>query len=208
MRTYSAEIEAQLASGRLNRRLAVRFDLPSASYGFITGVRGSFTYGDVLYAGSGGLIEIEQPATTISSEAGEINVSLASHRRIDGELVQLFEPHLLDSIEAEAWYLRPAVIQRFWFDSSRRLEDVEQLHIRQIYSIEHTTSQEAGRRISARLMAASTMAKVYEAKTNGPDLQSRIDPADTSYNDIQTALTDPIYWGREAPKPSKTKAQK
>lgn len=208
MRTYSAEIEAQLASGRLNRRLAVRFDLPSGSYGFITGVRGSFTHGGVLYAGSGGLIAIEQPAASITSEAAEITVSLASHRRIGGELVQLFEPHLLDSIEAEAWYLRPAVIQRFWFDSSRRLEDVEQLHIRQIYAIEHKRSRSDGRRISARLMAPSAFAKVYEAKTNGPDLQSRIDPADTSYNDIQTTLTDPIYWGREAPKPSKAKARK
>lgn len=208
MRTYSAEIEAQLASGRLNRRLAVRFDLPSGSYGFITGVRGSFSHAGVLYAGSGGLIEIEQPAASITGEAADITVSLASHRRINGELVQLFEPHLLDSIEAEAWYLRPAVVQRFWFDSSRRLEDVEQLHIRQIYAIEHKRSRNDGRRISARLMAPSAFAKVYEAKTNGPDLQSRIDPADTSYNDIQTALTDPIYWGREAPKPSKTKAKK
>ncbi len=49
-------------------------------------------------------------------------------------------------------------------------------------------------------MAPSAFAKVFEAKPNGPDLQKSIDPTDTSYDDILTALTDPIYWGREDPK--------
>lgn len=203
MKSYSAEIEAQLAIGRMFRRVAVRFDLPSGSYGFITGFRGNLTYEGVLYVGSGGLIEIDQPDADLSGEAGEVTVSLASHRKINGQLVELFDPHLLASIESEAWYLRPAVLQRFWFDQNRALEDVEQLQVRRIYAIEHRRSK-AGRRIVGTLMAQSAFAKVYEAKTNGPDLQKRIDPDDTSYDDILTALTDPIYWGRDAPKAKKT----
>lgn len=199
MRTYSAAIEAQLATGRMFRRIAVRFDLPSGSYGFITGFRGNLTYEGVLYVGSGGLIEIEQPSADISGEAGEVTVSLASHRRVNGQVIELFDPHLLVSLEAEAWYLRPAVLQRFWFDQNRGLEDVEQLQVRRIYSIEHRKTK-SGRRIVGTLMAQSAFAKVCEAKTNGPDLQKRIDPADTSYDDILTALTDPIYWGRDTPK--------
>ena len=204
MKSYSASIEAQLAAGRLRRRLAIRFDLPSGSYGFITGFRGSITVGDVLYVGSGGLIEVRQPEAKITAEAAEVVVSLASHRRVNGEMVELFDPHLLDSIEDEVWFMRTALIQRFWFDAGRKLEDVEQLQIRQIFSVEHKRSRE-GRRIEARLMAPSAFAKVFEAKANGPDLQRLIDPADTSYDDILTALTDPIYWGRQAPKPSNTK---
>lgn len=203
MKSYSAEIEAQLATGRMFRRVAVRFDLPSGSYGFITGFRGNLTYGGVLYVGSGGLIEIDQPDADMSGEAGEVTVSLASHRKINGQVVELFDPHLLVSIEAENWYLRPAVLQRFWFDQNRALEDVEQLQVRRIYAIEHRRSK-AGRRIVGTLMAQSAFAKVYEAKTNGPDLQKRIDPDDTSYDDILTALTDPIYWGRDAPKAKQT----
>lgn len=120
MKSYSAEIEAQLAAGRLHRRLAIQFDLPSGSYGFITGFRGSITYNDVLYVGSGGLIDIDIPEARMSAEASELTVSLASHRKINGEIVQLFDPHLLDSIEAEVWFMRPAVVQRFWFDAGRR----------------------------------------------------------------------------------------
>lgn len=204
MKSYSASIEAQLAAGRLRRRLAVRFELPSGNYGFITGYRGNITVGGTLYVGSGGLIDIETPEAKMSNEASEVVVSLASHRRINGQLVQLFDPHLLDSIEDEAWFMRPAVIERFWFSAGRQLEDVEQMELRQIFSIEHKRSRD-GRRIEGRLMAPSAFAKVFEAKANGPDLQAAIDPADTSYDDILTALTDPIYWGREAPKPSKTK---
>lgn len=204
MKSYSASIEAQLASGRLSRRRAIRFDLPSGSYGFIAGFRGSLTVGDTLYVGSGGLIGIDQPEAKVSAEAAEVTVSLASHRRINGELVELFDPHLLDSIEAEAWFMRPAVIERFWFDPGRRLEDVEQMQLRQIFSIEHKRTRE-GRRIEGRLMAPSAFAKVFEAKVNGPDLQRMIDGSDTSYDDILTTLVEPIYWGREAPKPPKDK---
>ena len=146
MKSYSASIEAQLAAGRLRRRLAIRFDLPSGSYGFITGFRGSITVGDVLYVGSGGLIEVRQPEAKITAEAAEVVVSLASHRRVNGEMVELFDPHLLDSIEDEVWFMRTALIQRFWFDAGRKLEDVEQLQIRQIFSVEHKRSRE-GRRI-------------------------------------------------------------
>jgi hypothetical protein len=199
MRSYSPAIEAQLASRRLRRRLAVRFDLPSGSYGFITGFRGSLTYAGVAYVGSGGLIEIDQPEAAQTAEASEITVSLASHRRINGETVQLFDPHLLNSIEDEVWFMRPAVIQRFWFNAARQLEDVEQMHLRQIFSVEHKRSGE-GRRVIARLMAPSAFAKVFEAKRNGPDLQRLIDATDTGWDDALTTLVDPIYWGRAAPK--------
>ena len=199
MKNYSAEIEAQLAAGRLRRRLAVRFDLPSGQYGFITGFRGNITHEGTLYVGSGGLIEITQPEAKMSAEATEVTVSLASHRRINGEVVQLFEPHLLDTIEDEVWFMQPAVVQRFWFNAGRQLEDVEQLHLRAIFSIEHKKAR-TGRRIEGRLMAPSAFAKVFEAKPNGPDLQKQIDPTDTSYDDILTAISDPIYWGREDPK--------
>lgn len=199
MKSYSAAIEAQLAAGRLRRRRAVRFDLPSGSYGFITGFRGSLTVGGTLYVGSGGLITVDEPEAKMSAEATEVTVSLASHRIVNGELVQLFDPHLLASIEAEAWFMRPAVIERFWFDAGRQLEDVEQMQVRQIFSIEHKKSRQ-GRRIEGRLMAPSAFAKVYEAKVNGPDLQRSIDLDDTSYDDILTAHTDPLYWGRDKPK--------
>lgn len=204
MKTYSAEIEAQLAARRLRRRLAVRFDLPSGRYGFITGFRGNLTHEGTLYVGSGGLIDISQPEAKMSAEASEVTVSLASHRRINGEVVQLFEPHLLDTIEDEVWFMQPAVVQRFWFNAGRQLEDVEQLHLRQIFSIEHKKAR-TGRRIEGRLMAPSAFAKVFEAKPNGPDLQKQIDADDTSYDDILTALSDPIYWGREDPKAKPSK---
>jgi len=198
VKSHGAEVEAQLASGRLRRRLAVRFDLPSGRYGFITGFRGNITHGETLYVGSGGLIEISQPEAKMSAEATEVTVSLASHRRINGEVVQLFEPHLLDTIENETWFMQPAVVQRFWFNAGRQLLDVEQLHLRAIFSIEHKKAR-TGRRIEGRLMAPSAFAKVFEAKPNGPDLQHQIDPTDTSYDDILTALIDPVYWGRQDP---------
>jgi hypothetical protein len=199
VKSHSAEVEAQLASGRLRRRLAVRFDLPSGRYGFITGYRGNISYGETLYVGSGGLIEVSQPEAKMSAEATEVTVSLASHRRINGEIVQVFEPHLLDTIEDEVWFMQPAVVQRFWFNAGRQLVDVEQLHLRAIFSIEHKKAR-TGRRIEGRLMAPSAFAKVFEAKPNGPDLQKQVDATDTSYDDILTALTDAIYWGREDPK--------
>jgi hypothetical protein len=205
MKSYSAPIEAQLASGRLRRRLAVRFDLPSGSYGFVTGLRGNLTMNDVLYVGSGGLIDLQLPEAKMSAEAVEVGVSLASHRRINGEVVQLFDPHVLASIEAEQWFMQPAVVQRFWFNAARQIEDVEQLHQLMIFSIEHRKNARVGARVEGKLMAPSAFAKVFEAKPNGPDLQRQIDPDDTAYDDILTTLSDPIYWGREAPKPGKTK---
>lgn len=205
MKSYSAPIEAQLAAGRLYRRLAVRLDLPSGSYGFVTGLRGSITVGDVLYVGSGGLIDIGMPEAKLSAEAVEASVSLASHRRINGELVQLFEPHVLASIEAEAWFMQPAVVQRFWFSRGRVLQEVEQLYQLAIFDIEHTISANGGAQVKGTLKAPSAFAKVFEAKPNGPDLQRQIDPADTSYDDILTALSDPIYWGRAAPKAGNSK---
>ena len=200
MKSYSAPIEAQLAAGRLRRRLAVRFDLPSGQYGFISGLRGSLVVGEVLYVGSGGLIGIELPEAKMSAEAVEVSVSLASHRRIGGELVQLFDPFVLASIEAEAWFMKPAIVQRFWFNAARQLVEVEQLHQLMIFSIEHKKTRSAGARVEGMLKAPSAFAKVFESKPNGPDLQQQIDPTDTSYDDILTTLTDPIYWGREAPK--------
>lgn len=201
MKSYSAEIEAQLASRLMRRRLAIRFDLPSGSYGFIRGYSGKLTVGGVDYVGSGGLINIELPDASISAAGDEIVVSLASHKLVNGELVQLFDPHLLASIEAEVWFLRPAIIYRFWFDAGRGLEDVEQLHIRQIFSIEHKRSKRGGRRVEGRLLTPAALAKIYEAKRNGPELQHEIDPDDTSYDDIAAAASDPIYWGRRAPEP-------
>ena len=205
MKTYSAPIEAQLAAGRLRRRLAVRFDLPSGQYGFITGFRGSITVGDVLYVGSGGLIDMDLPEAKMAAEEVEVTISLASHRKVNGELVQLFDPFVLASIEAEVWFMQPAVVQRFWFNAARQLEDVEQLHQLKIFSIEHTKSASKGARVEGVLKAPSAFAKVFEAKPNGPDLQRQIDPDDTSYDDILTALTDPIYWGRKAPKAASTR---
>lgn len=205
MRTYSAPIEAQLAAGRLRRRLAVRFDLPSGTYGFITGFRGNLTVDDVLYVGSGGLISIDLPEAKMAAEAVEVALSLASHRKINGELVQLFDPFVLASIEAEVWFMQPAIVQRFWFSPGRQLEDVEPLHQLKIFSIEHTRSASKGARVEGMLKAPSAFAKIFEAKPNGPDLQRQIDPDDRSYDDILTALTDPIYWGRKAPTAANTK---
>lgn len=207
MKSYSSSIEAQLAAGRLRRRLAVRFDLPSGSYGFITGFRGTLTVGDVLYVGSGGLIKLDLPEAKMAAEAVEVPVSLASHRKINGKLVQLFDPFVLASIEDEVWFMQPAIVQRFWFNAARQLEDVEQLHQLKIFSVEHTKTQGGGARVEGMLKAPSAFAKVFEAKPNGPDLQRQIDPDDTSYDDILTALTDPIYWGRKAPKPATTKSR-
>lgn len=206
MKSYSAEIEAQLAAKKLNRRRAIRFDLPSGSYGFITGYRGSLTVEGVLYVGSGGLIDIEDSDGKITGEADEVTVTLASHRRINGELVKLFDPHLLASIEDEVWFMRPAVVQRFWFGPGRQLEDIEQMQLRQIFSVEHLGGRD-GKRIMARLMTPAAMAKVFEAKRNGPDLQKLIDPDDTSYADIIAAASETIYWGRKDPAATKTKSR-
>lgn len=77
------------------------------------------------------------------------------------------------------------------------------MQLRAIFSIEHLRTR-TGRRIEGKLMAPSAFAKVFEGKPNGPDLQ--LDDTDTSYDDILTALTDPIYWGRRAPTAGKKKS--
>lgn len=200
MKSYSAEVEAQLVAGKIRRRLAIRFDLPSGSYGFVMGMAGSVTVGDVLYVGSGGLITLDLPEAGVSDQERPITVSLASHRKINGQTVQLFDPHLLDTIEDEVWYLRPAVIYRFWLSEGRALQDVEQLHLRQIYSIEHTRTRN-GRRVEAVLQTPGALAKVREGKRNGPELQRDIDPTDTGLDDAITTGSDPIYWGQRAPAP-------
>lgn len=203
MKAYSDDVAAQYAAGRINTRLAVRFDLPSGRYGFVTGTRGNLEYGGALYVGSGGLIAINVGDEAVSAEADEVTVDLASHQIINGKVQQLFAPHLLVSIEAEVWYLQTAVLSRFHFDDARRLIDVEQIDIRKIWDVRHTRTANGGRRITAVLRTPAALAKVVEAKRNGPDLQAQIDAADTGYRDILTALSDPIYWGRSAPKAKK-----
>lgn len=200
MKSYGAEVEAQLAAGKIYRRLAIRFDLPSGSYGFVMGMAGQVTVEGVLYVGSGGLIDLQLPENGIADQERPITVSLASHRKINGEWQQLFEPHLLDTIEDEVWYLKPAVIYRFWLSPGRSLQDVEQLYLRQIYNVEHRKTRN-GRRVEAILQSPGATAKVKEGKRNGPELQREIDATDTGLDDAISTGTEPIYWGQRAPAP-------
>jgi hypothetical protein len=205
VKTFSAEVASQYAARRINKRLAIRFDLPSGSYGFVTGTRGSIVHEGVLYVGSGGLIKVSLADEAIAGAADETTVELASHRIVNGQVQQLFDPHVLDTIEHEIWYLQPALIFRFDFDSNRRLIDVERIDVRQIWDIQHLRSSSGGRRVRAILKSPGALAKVVEAKRNGPDLQKIIDAADTGYRDILSTMSEPIYWGRKPPKTIKTK---
>jgi hypothetical protein len=200
VKTFSAPVTAQIAAGKISWRVAIKFILPSGSYGFITGYRGQVTVSSVLYVGSGGLIEVSDPDADVTGEARDLTVQLASHKIINGSLVQLFDPHVLASIESQAWFRAPAVIYRMWIGANREVIDAEQLHVRQIFSIEHRGGK-SGRRIVGTLSTPAAFARMVEAKKNGPDLQKQIDATDTGYNDVLEAMRDPVYWGRATPKP-------
>lgn len=200
MKTFSAPVIAQIDAGKINWRVAIKFVLPSGSYGFITGYRGQVTVGGVLYVGSGGLIEVGRPDADLTGEESPLTVQLASHKIVNGSMVQLFDPHVLVSIENETWFRQTAIIYRMWIGSNREVIDAEQLHVRQVFSIEHRKSK-AGRRIVGTLATPAAFARIVEAKKNGPDLQKQIDPTDTGYNDVLEAMRDPVYWGRATPKP-------
>ncbi|KQT50339.1 hypothetical protein ASG47_19745 [Devosia sp. Leaf420] len=175
-------------------RAAIRFDLPSGQFGFVAGVRGNIVWDGVTFIGSGALIEVENPGETINLAAVDLTLTLASHRRINNTWHQLFEPSLLNSIEDEVWFRRPAIVYRFKFDANRRLTSVDQLLRREIYKIEHLRSKR-GRTIKATLSSPAALAKVVEAKTRGAELQRLIDPNDRGYDHIARVSTDPIVWG-------------
>lgn len=201
MLSSDPEIQAQLDAGEINFRQAIRFDLDSGSYGFVDGYRGKMPPIDgVSYVGSGGLIGIEHPEQNVSPAGGDVSVTLASHYKINGEYHKLFEPHVLDSIEQENWFRRTVRIYRFWFDKNRRFVASERRHLREIQEIEHKKA-DVGRVIVAHLGAPSDFAKVVEGKIAGPELQSLIDPTDTSARHVQSAASDKIYFGRLPPNP-------
>jgi hypothetical protein len=185
---------------RYRERAAILFDLPSGRYGFVAGVRGNLEIeingAPVTFVGSGAVIEIDKPAANLDLASADLTVSLASHRRVNGTMVKLFEPHLLNSIEDEVWFLRPAIIYRLNFDENRRLlGEPEQLFRRAIFRIQHKRMRGGGRRLEGLLLSPASLAKVVEGKRRGPELQREIDPTDRGYDHIARIATDPIIWG-------------
>lgn len=192
-RTIDAGTAAQIAAGQIIKREMVRFDLPSGTIGFWSGV-GPLTYSSVDYQGKGALFQIESIGGSLDGSAIPLRIRLAANADLG-----LDARDLVNGIEAEDYAGAGVVVSRAYFDpSDRSLLSVETLWRGYVDTIKHVSE---GGEAYAEATCESRMLDLgragYRMRTDADQRQRSA--TDGSLRHVQAAASVPIVWGRATP---------
>lgn len=203
MRTFDPAIEAQLDSGKIDRRDALMFVLDEGIFGFVSGVRGTLPFNvggiDVDFVGSGSLISMYLPESDIRGTQEAVEVSISSKYEVDGNVVEVIKTDTLSGIESLSWYRRQAIVGRLWISEGGSVIDFEQLRQCEIHEVLHTEDDERGYTLTGRLQTVEAFRRIVDAKTRNGELQASIDPTDRGLEAVSRMVTDKVVWGRKDP---------
>ena len=189
----STATKERLDEGKIVDRGMILFDLPSALYGFWTGV-GPFVYAGVTYVGAGSLLEVNDISQVTDGSAVPVTIRLSA---VDQSALT---PEVLVTIEDEQYHQRPVTIMTAYFDPvTGGLLSVEREYRGYIDQITHEEGVGKPYSLLCKLESkARDFQKVGYMKRSDA-VQRLIDPDDGSLRYAAFTGTQNIYWGKTAP---------
>lgn len=185
--------QTQLDAGRIISRGMVLFDLPSGLWGFWTGV-GLFNYNAVDYVGAGSLITLDDLEETADGSATSFVLKLTSIPNSD------LTPDRLNTIEDEAYHLRPVTIMTAYFHpDTKGLLSVE-TEIRGYVDFIQHIDKVGGEKVLLGYCESKALDNQKAGYRSRNDADQRlIDANDRGLKFAHNAHVQHIYWGRNPP---------
>lgn len=201
---YAVATQNQLVAGRIISRGMLLFDFPSGLWGFWTGL-GPFTYNTVTYIGAGSLIQLDNLEESSDGSATSFLLRLSAIPNSD------LSPDRLQTIEAEAYHLRPVTVMTAYFHpDTNALLSVETEIRGYVDYIKHVNKSSGEYMLEGycESKALDNQKTGYRSRNDAD--QKLISATDRSLKFAHNAHVQHIYWGRAAPAvhprpPTKTK---